>query len=175
MGTDVKIWYHENVEGHPYFIGIAISGHGAKIPSTSNNRLNFYSQPKEKIISIKNPLHQAYLKEITEAFHLTTRGRPLSIECSLEERLFVQFVLPPALNRADSHNFSKPLMDWLQDVGIISNDKWADAFALRSDDFYESFPFLEKYRDSTLIFIRRHSDCREELRELLNNMVMLCQ
>ena len=135
-------------------LGFIIKFHGAlaKLPSTTNNRLitvprqhvikKIYSgaSPSDLVASVK-ALRGYLTKSEEQAARLqvmTEKWKELessaSVPVSKEKRGLVLILLGPACDRSDTHNMPKAVCDWLQEVGVICNDRYVDVFARRKSD-----------------------------------------
>lgn len=82
----------------------------------------------------KSPEQQQKLQALTQLYEGLTKGTEIKFNTEPKKRAMVFLTLSPDLNRNDSHNIPKALCDWLQAVGVISNDRHVDAFARRKSD-----------------------------------------
>jgi hypothetical protein len=197
----IAISVGENDEpGNRSFLAIVIHGPAAKIPSTSNSRLTYFPKAgivadlrngnikgallklgSYRVISMKAPAHEEHLEALRELWDEMSpeKGRYAMGE-SAENRLFVQIFLPKVLNRGDSHNYSKPIMDWLQDVGVIENDRHVDSLILRTEEFLKwsdpkvferSETIVDLNREATIILIKRQAEIRKQCAEFVSHMM----
>lgn len=86
-------------------------------------------------INTMNPEHKERLAALSLLWdHVdaaSKKGLPLDAN---KRKWVVWLVLPDSLNRVDSHNVPKALCDWLEEVGIIQNDRNIDCLPLRAKD-----------------------------------------
>jgi uncharacterized protein (DUF885 family) len=179
-------------------LAIFIRGAAAKVPSTSNSKGMWFpkkgigdllrkalaSDTKAsvmadvsealakleafRVIAGKNPDHIDRLDAMSEMFESVRAGSDCKMFDSPENRMFVQVVLPRTA-RGDSHNYTKPLLDWLQTIGVLTNDRNADAFAIRAD----RFPMAET-DDTLMVIVRPYSSCLPDVSYLVRAMVNAC-
>lgn len=189
--SQLQILERHNLSTRTLF-AIRIHGEAAKVPSTSNTKQVWF--PKQgiaallrqalqqknlapvsealrkleafRVIAGKNPVHQDKLEAMSELFHAVRGGMEVSMNDSPDNRMFVQIVLPKSV-RGDSHNYTKPILDWLETIGVLSNDRNADAFAIRCDRF--ALPL----EDCLLIIVRPFRNVLE-LESLVRDMVTSC-
>lgn len=133
---------------------ITVEGPAARIPSTTNSRLNV--RRGETIVSTINPEHKIRLEALTRLWE-SVPIKPEQLRCDADNRWFVLLLIHKELHRVDSHNLVKPLADWLQKIGLIRNDKFIDCAVLRNTDFGVSEP------EKLYICLRRLEDVRNEL------------
>jgi len=157
---------------------IGISGPLAKLPSTSNSRMltvprmgvlksiqTMIESPgtrththlhalKNSVRSLRammtrNPDHVDQLTALTALWNSATQGEKIKFDLDADNRGAVYIFLSPLMNRMDSHNIPKAFCDWIQEIGLIPNDKYVDAYARRAIDFgmpgQESFIVIERY------------------------------
>lgn len=163
---------------------IIVKGPAAKIPSTSNSRMNWF--PKKQIlkmmeegkyadayrrlkqadvISMINPDFQVRLSALTTLWQNCDRNNiKLPLPADKLNRWVVMLLLPESTNRMDSHNLAKPICDWLQEQGIIENDKYVDCVPFRNTDFQIN-------PEKLLIGLRPQTLVKEECKNLIRQML----
>ena len=115
---------------------IELYGDAALFPSTSNSKQIYYNKKTGarfvgKSHGAKNQLDlisAVFLQEILTRYTLPipSFGKfPIHVLALLAERP----------GRWDSHNFSKPIGDWLQSTGIIDDDTFAEIVCVKKDDY----------------------------------------
>lgn len=162
-GSSVKI-YASKDQGGIAWMCVEFHGLVGKLPSTTNNRLltvprqgillqlgylisNPGARTTENLQKLwhavknmratytKNPDQVVLLEAMTTLYRSASRGDSLHIRTGAGDRALVCMFNSPLLNRHDSHNIPKAVCDWLQEVGIVSNDKYVDVFPLRKTDW----------------------------------------
>lgn len=142
---------------------IEVEGAVARVPSTSNSRLNMFHKAgirseleqlkknptrqgaqralnklnQTRVVSTINPEHQVRLDALTRLWEENLPGslaKELPLGASKDERWLVTLHLHEKLHRVDSHNLTKPICDWLQKIKLIDNDKHVDCFPMRNAD-----------------------------------------
>lgn len=112
-----------------------------------------------RAINAKNPEYVATLKAMSVAYSAAREraGMPLGLHWADtgERRLFALILCGQDCNRMDSHNVLKAACDWLEEIGIIRNDRNVDALALRKTQFMQDAStttiVLQAYEDMTPI------------------------
>jgi hypothetical protein len=152
------------------YVKILISGEAAKIPSVSNNRLNMFpkkglfgllqaiqssnsftnvkinaSRAKEvlkkaQVVSTINPAFKVKLEALTRLWNSIPKKNDFPLLCDKEHRWLITVHCHADLNRIDTHNLTKGVCDWLQEVLIIKNDKDVDCWPMRNDDWARDTP-----------------------------------
>lgn len=110
-------------------VWISFSGPCAHFPSTSNSREIGFKRIRGR--SFKLPYIRRSAESLTrlkvastlyyQQAHLfeAQLGIPLAFG---DEKTHCLVLLAKHSRRADSHNYSKPIGDWLQEIGLINND-----------------------------------------------------
>lgn len=143
---------------------IRIEGSAAKLPSTTNNRmltvqrshviravehmrLNPAARTLQSFLSLaqkvrelrpmmtKAPAHLEQLAVLTSLYESACSGAKYQFELDTDKRALVLMLLSPLLNRHDSHNIPKATLDLLQEIGVLNNDRYVDAMAVRKSDW----------------------------------------
>lgn len=184
--------------GAMHWMLIRISGPAAKLPSTTNNRmltvprshvmraiehmrlnpaartlqgfLALASQVRSlRAIMTKAPAHLEQLAILKALYESAAQGQRYAFELSNERRALVLMLLSPTLNRHDSHNIPKATLDLLQEIGIINNDRYVDAMAIRKTDW--NIP-----GDATEIMIEVHdTESQQRTLEIFSRMTSTLQ
>jgi len=141
---------------------IEVHGPAARIPSTSNSRLNV--RRGATIVSTINPEHKVRLDALTRLYE-SVAIKPARLNCNKNVRWFCLLLIHEQLYRCDSHNLVKPLADWLQKIGIIENDKFIDCLVLRNIDY--NVPKPEKLT----ICLRRSEQIDESIQHLIDDLI----
>lgn len=116
---------------------ITIDGDLSKLPSTTNKReIGMVKRKGSKTgamrpILMKNPEQAAR----TEALSRLLEAKEVGSFDDLSRRVFVLILLGSSCYRMDSHNIPKFVCDWLQSMGIYSNDKNVDALCFHKAQF----------------------------------------
>ena len=181
-----------DAEGNPTWLTIRVTGPAARIPSTTNSRLNMFPKigltsllrkikdgtgaqrqaeqamallKKTHVTSTINPEHKTRLAALTKLYESLPRRPKKALKCDTDNRWLVTIHLHQELNRVDTHNLTKPVCDWLQNIGLIANDKHVDCFPIRNADY--EVP----HQDSLYISMRRMEDVRDEVSRLTTKMI----
>lgn len=151
------------------FVRIIIRGDAARIPSTSNSRMNWFNKAptlrllnealngsgsnavnllrraremlnRTRVVSMINPDHRKRLNHLIMLWNALPKHN-LKLLCNKDERWQVVLICGKATNRMDTHNLTKPVCDWLQHIGLIENDKNVDCWPVRSDEYAQLFGY----------------------------------
>lgn len=179
-------------EGNPTWVTIRVKGGASRIPSTTNSRLNMFPKigltsllrkiqdgpgarrkaeqaiallKRTHVTSTINPEHKTRLQALTILYGRLSRKPSKFLKCDKDNRWLVTIHLHQDLHRVDTHNLTKPVCDWLQQIGLIQNDKHIDCFPVRNIDF--AVPDNE----SLYISLRRLEDIRNEVSQLTMKMI----
>lgn len=88
-----------------------------------------------RAINTMNPEHKERLAALSLLWDSVGEEMKNGLPLDANKRKWVVWlVLPDSLNRVDSHNVPKALCDWLEEVGIIQNDRNIDCLPLRAKD-----------------------------------------
>lgn len=123
---------------------------------------------QSKIVSTINPEHKERLDALSRLW-ASIRNKPDLNLASKDEKWLATLHCPELLNRVDSHNLTKPVCDWLQSMGIISNDKHMDCWPMRNEEFWPIKLLREK--DSLYIAMRRTKDIARECEHFIMTML----
>lgn len=118
------------------YLALTFTGAVAVIPSTSNTKAIYMNRQGRPFLG-KNHKHKTRLNEMRDAYFIGLLNRnatPQQISFG-KEQVHVMVLASHANDRTDSHNLSKGLCDWLEDVGIIENDKAAQCWCARATDY----------------------------------------
>ncbi len=139
------------VIGKPDVVVLEFGGDAAHWPSTSNSKSAFIPKGWNRAIITHAKGHKERLKVITECFaqHLFVTGQ--SIPEFGDVPVHVLIALADPKRASDSHNFSKPICDWLQTHQIVGNDRYSEAFCVRKGDY----PTLFSDTKTTHVFVFR--------------------
>lgn len=115
---------------------IALTGELARIPSTTNNKRLSYNRALGRTIISNNSRHTSILARLTDAYFRALFQLGLSrLSCTFADTpVHVSLIAGSINDRCDSHNLSKALCDWLEDVGIVENDKRVECWPMRGRD-----------------------------------------
>lgn len=111
---------------------ISFGGPGALFPSTSNNRQVSYNKKTKKPFIMKNPAHQGRLKAATDLYTAACEGKKYYFGTT---PVCIDIVLCESNRLMDSHNYSKPIADWLEEVGILDDDSRAEIHCTKKKDY----------------------------------------
>lgn len=196
QGSSMKIEVKKALEdGEPTHIVITVAGPAARVPSTTNSRLNMFpkvgilkllgeienGQGQPRILARKaaetlkrthvaatiNPEHKVRLEALKRLYEALAQKPLKPIKCNKDNRWLVTLHLHEDLHRVDSHNLTKPVCDWLQDVGLIENDKHVDCFPTRNVDLNEVVQEKGKF----YVALRRTEDVSAEVEALARKML----
>lgn len=178
----------------PNYVRLKVTGPAARIPSTTNSRLNMFPKigivsilknirndgtaatragqamallKKTQVVSTINPEHRIRLDALTMLYESLERKPKKPIPCDTDNRWLVTIHLHQDLHRVDTHNLTKPVCDWLQRIGLIANDKHVDCFPIRNQDF------AVEEQSSLYICMRRLEDVRNEVSALTAKMTQV--
>ena len=142
---------------------IKLQWEGHLLPSTSNNR-TIGRTPRGRPFLMKNLKHQSMLNHLSQELKATCLKEGITHLSFKNDEVFV-LALFPAKNRIwDSHNMSKALGDWLEDVRIIENDSKAEIICLKKQD-YAVFP-----KETTDIFIIKRGFTAKLIGKLIDDI-----
>jgi len=122
----------------PFGMHIVFKGAAAHFPSTSNNKVAFMPKGARFPIITHSSEHKKQLKLISSIFDAELANDDSELMTFGSEPTHILIALPDN-KKSDSHNYSKPVCDWLQLHGIIDNDKDAEAFCIRKSDYPSLF------------------------------------
>lgn len=142
---------------------LEISGLAAKIPSTSNSRTIAYctrrvghGQYKRTPFLRKSDSQNLRLLALTRLYFgaMIKQGnlRPNNLVFDEAEKVTVLVLLCKNKIRHDSHNYSKPVGDWLQSCNVIKDDTNAEILCFKKSEYPELF---KKSATTTIIIIPR--------------------
>lgn len=73
--------------------------------------------------------YRASLEALTKLYHSRVAPNSLQFQADKSHRVFCLVLLGESCKNFDTHNMPKGICDWLQEVGIIENDKFLDCVA----------------------------------------------
>lgn len=122
---------------------ISVTGAASKFPSISNNRIQSVVFPKggakPRAVSFPAPAFSDILDTLSLLYQqeLAKRGNlDLAVfNDDKKSRLFMLVLLSERCSRMDSHNITKAICDWVQQIGLVCNDKNLDALPLLKSQF----------------------------------------
>lgn len=150
-------------EGNTVIMRIEFTGDLARLPSTSNSKRIVYPKTKRVIsrhgqkffgkFSTPRIAHSAVYaeksKRMLAEFHAQAVAKNLKSPVFPDKTLIHVFAsLTRIANHFDSHNFCKPIGDFLQNAGVVSNDSWLQIFCVKQVDYPEVAP-----PESTVLFL----------------------
>lgn len=115
---------------------IELHGNAALFPSTSNSKQIYFNKKTGSRFVGKSHDARKRLDLISALFlqEIVTRYN-LPIPSFGEFPIHVLALLADRPGRWDSHNYSKPIGDWLQSTGIIDDDTSAEIHCVKKSDF----------------------------------------
>ena len=175
-------------------VAVSIAGEASAIPSKSNAMMatidkrrimplarnsgfaptrDMLLQELERLHATmrKNPDHQAQLKALEVLYHnelvrqKIPSDTPPSFEDTKYDRLIILILLAKSCDLRDSHNLPKAACDWLQDVGLVKNDRHADAFAIPKSTLKNSRIIKTT---TSIIVLRRLGKVEKKIEELFD-------
>ena len=137
----------------------------AVFPSTSNNRKIRYRQIRGKLHPFigKSQDHIQRLNLAKAMYVAKMVESGLALPSFKDSLVHVQVLLANSRNIIDSHNHSKPIGDWLEEVSLIDNDKNAEIHCYKKADY----SLTGVNPDTTTILIRR----REHVQKILQQKI----
>lgn len=119
------------------------------------------------VASTINPEHKLRLTALTRLWYALPR-KPKTLICDKDNRWHVMLFLHEDLHRVDSHNLTKPVCDWLQEIGLIENDKHVDCYPVRIVDIGSD---MVEEGGCFYLALRKVGDVRTEVRALASVML----
>ncbi len=115
---------------------IELHGNAALFPSTSNSKQIYFNKRTGSRFVGKSHDAKKRLDLISALFlqEIVTRYN-LPIPSFGEFPIHVLALLADRPGRWDSHNYSKPIGDWLQATGIIDDDTHAEIYCVKKTDY----------------------------------------
>lgn len=125
----------------PASVTIELSGPARRPPSTSNDKVAAYRKHHGKTVPFirRSDTALARLKAMSDLYFaelfrtglnpLTFGATPVAVTVYLATDGYIK----------DSHNYTKPIGDWLQEVGLIRDDKDAQIHCYKKADYKELF------------------------------------
>lgn len=149
--------YRDKRTGQMLGIHINFTGELAHFPSTSNDRQIFYRTYTDKLgrkrsapFNGRSVTAQMRLAAAKEQFLQAVANSGYELPCFFDARVRIVGLFAQKSGRWDVHNQIKPMCDWIQDVGIITDDVNARVLAERKDDWPQAYP---DYQTTTTILI----------------------
>lgn len=150
-------------------VRLILKGDAAIFPSTSNSRQIGYHWGYSRKTSQRTrlPFICKSKFQINRLALITAAYAEAVVACGVlpptfgAEPVTVFCLLAKARGRFDSHNYSKPVGDWLQSVGLIDDDSRAEIFCIKRDE-YDGFKTAGG--PATEIIVCRRSLCRNNTR-----------
>lgn len=179
-----SILFHDDENGNCEIMRIEFTGDLGRLPSTSNSKRIVYPKTNRVVtrhgqifygrFSTPRIAHSAKYSEkskcLLSAFHAEAIRAKLKSPVFPDKTLVQVFaVLTRIAHVFDSHNFCKPIGDFLQNAGVICNDKWLQIFCVKQSDYPELGP-----NDSTVIYLvpeaPRKTLISKAIREIINGI-----
>lgn len=130
-------------------------------PSTSNSRdirhkwITTKTGERKKIPFLgRKSEHLAALDRISTLYYGAVNRANIEPPTMGAAPVFIEILLPDRPGVWDSHNYSKPIADWLEDVGVIENDCRATVLCYKRS----MYPVYGADADMTSIVILRSTD-----------------
>ena len=154
-------------DGILQLVDISLSGKLAVFPSTSNNReigyRNYRTRSKPFIRKSKSQLERLEAAKIAYVNHFFSQS--LLLPRFNNALVIVSVFLCSGRGIRDSHNYSKPIGDWLEDIGLIDNDKDAEIHCYKQSDYPRLFNKITQ--SSTYISICKRDVIHSEMEQRL--------
>lgn len=115
---------------------IDLSGSLAILPSTSNSRMIALNSRTGGRFIKKNYEHQKKLEMLTHAYAVACMHQGIMVPSFLKDPVYVLVLLAHNPRRHDSHNYAKPVGDWLQSIGLIKDDSLAEIDCRKKKDYF---------------------------------------
>ncbi len=156
--------FSNDTDGNCEMMRIEFTGDLGRLPSTSNSKRIVYPKTNRVVtrsgqkfygrFSTPRIAHSAKYSEksksLDAAFYAEAIQQNLKLPAFPDKILVHVFAsLPRIAHTFDSHNFCKPIGDFLQRAGVITNDKWLQIFCFKQIDYPSAAP-----PDSTVIWLR---------------------
>jgi hypothetical protein len=152
----------------------------------SKNQKAIHRNPKTgKRFINKDKRAQVNLGAMTHLYRLACGGRAPTFSSNLVKAICI---IPPSVTgrRFDSHNFGESIADWLQGMGVISDDSLLQLECIKRDD-YERFsqyltPFDPRFRfptfsedrlATTLVLLKRDDQVERVIHAHLLELIKL--
>lgn len=113
---------------------IELFGDASRIPSTSNNKRAFYIPKLKRAIITHSAEHKKRLKFLTNLY-VEEVLRMGMLPPHMPELVTIIVIL--GKQRVDSHNMPKPIGDWLEEIGVLDNDIYAEILPFKADEHPE--------------------------------------
>lgn len=151
-------------------VHIEFSGPLAHFPSTSNSReIRWMNQPggtRRPFIS-KSSYQRAHLEAATRAYTQALIDGGHFLPSFGSEPVSVMALFADKKGRWDSHNQTKPLGDWLEEIGLITDDAHADIDCKKQKSFSESLAEMAR----TLIVVQPFSQVQSLEFQTIQEMI----
>lgn len=147
-------------------VWVEFGGAAGQIPSTSNSRMIRQTRLKTgKVVPMlmRKPAHQEKLNLLSKLYYLAWAEKKEAPPRFEETNVFVLAQLGTRPGRWDSHNMSKPIGDWLQDVELINDDARAEILCIKKKDY----PGMTVAPNTTQIIIQPRQQVKSLLEQYL--------
>lgn len=119
----------------PHAISIRFTGPAARFPSTSNNqKILFHGKGKRMSVGHSNKVI-GRMYAARQLYILALMERGITPPTFGDARVFVQVALVKDRWIRDSHNYAKPICDWLQAVGVVNNDSQIECHCFKRHEY----------------------------------------
>jgi len=152
---------------------IYLKGISAQFPSTSNSReirykwINSKAGFRKKVPFLsKTKFQQEQLGKISALYTEALVRCGVPFPSFYGEKVHVLALLASMPRKFDSHNFSKPIGDWLEHVGIITDDTNAEIHCFKCGD-YERF---KENEETTIILVQPRTQTQQKSEILLKEL-----
>lgn len=130
-------------------VWIHFGGTAAHFPSTSNGKMIMRRRGGHAFIG-NSPSTQARLQAANYLYLKALLDMGIALPSFDDEFVHVRVLLAKAAWRYDSHNYSKPIADWLQQVGMINDDSRAEVHCAKKIDYAKNAGANQKKQTETL-------------------------
>jgi len=176
--------FSNDTDGNCEMMRIEFTADLGRLPSTSNSKRIVYPKTNRVVtragqkfygrFSTPRIAHSAKYSEkskcLLSAFYAEALRTKLKSPAFPDKTLVQVFaILPRIAHTFDSHNFCKPIGDFLQNAGVICNDTWLQIFCVKQVDYPELGP-----TESTVIYLMpeapRKTLISNAIREIINGI-----
>lgn len=118
-------------------LSIQIQGSLRSLPSCNSKTMRKRSN---RLIPAKSDTQLAALQALRFHYLITTMAQ--GIQPSFNDKLVSMVVVNSRTNKRawDSHNVLKFLCDWIEDLGVVTNDNQIEAYCFKAEDYPDQVP-----------------------------------
>lgn len=124
---------------------LSITGYCSKFPSISNEKVLRVIERRNKLGLIEHSAiatpsgdHNRFFGALTYLYDNERKAMQYQFEDTKDERIFGLVFLSSLNDMMDSHNTTKGIADWLQDVKILKNDKNLDILPFHIKNYFRA-------------------------------------